>query len=223
MVRIVGAQILVVERRQRADDTDHHRHRVRVATEAAEQILDLLMHHGVVGHALVEVLELDVGRQLAVEDQIGHLEERAVLGQILDGVAAMQQHALVAVDEGDVRAAARGGGEAGVVSEHPRLAVQLANVDHVGAERALEDRKIGRLAVRGRNRHGLARCLLTHPLLSISRGRIRSRRTPPSCRSGTSSLGAQRSGLNRFAAMQHCVQSPRPRCAPAPRCGPAPA
>ena len=61
-----------------------------------------------------------------------------MLRELLDRVAAVQQHALVAVDVGDARAAARRREEAGVVGEHPGLAVQRADVDHVRADRAAE-------------------------------------------------------------------------------------
>jgi hypothetical protein len=44
---------------------------------------------------------LRLGRQFAVEQQIADLEKVAVLGELVDRVAAMQQHAGVAVDIGD--------------------------------------------------------------------------------------------------------------------------
>ena len=62
----------------------------------------LLVHHRVVGDAVVELGLLRRGRQLAVEQQVADLEEVAVLGQLLDRVAAIEQHALVAVDVGDL-------------------------------------------------------------------------------------------------------------------------
>ena len=43
-----------------------------------------------------------VGRQLAEQDQIRRLEIGAVLGQLLDRIAAIHQDALVAVDVGDL-------------------------------------------------------------------------------------------------------------------------
>ena len=43
-----------------------------------------------------------IRRQLAVEQEIADLQKRSVLGEILDGVAAVQQNAFLAVDEGDV-------------------------------------------------------------------------------------------------------------------------
>ncbi len=95
----------------RADHAAHHRHRVRVAAEAGEEARHLLVHHGVAGDAVVEILLLRLGRQVAVEQQIAGLQEVAVLGELLDRVAAMQQDAFLAVDEGDLGFAARRRGD----------------------------------------------------------------------------------------------------------------
>src|SRR5581483_10147858 len=94
------------------------------------------------GDAGLEVLVLRPGRQLAVEQKVGRLEERTVLGELIDWVAAIEQHAFVAVDEGDLRLAACRRGEARVVGEVPRLLVETVDVDDVGSERALLDRQI---------------------------------------------------------------------------------
>jgi hypothetical protein len=47
---------------------------VAVATEAAEEIVHLLMHHGVARDAALEVRELGGRRKLAVKEQIADLE-----------------------------------------------------------------------------------------------------------------------------------------------------
>ena len=47
-MRIVDVGGVVIEGRQRADHAAHHRHRVRVAAEAAEERGQLLVHHRVV-------------------------------------------------------------------------------------------------------------------------------------------------------------------------------
>ena len=39
-------RVVVVKRRQRANDTAHDRHRVGVAAETAEEVVDLVMDHG---------------------------------------------------------------------------------------------------------------------------------------------------------------------------------
>jgi fatty acid-binding protein DegV len=55
LLRIVDVGRVVIEGRQRADHAAHDRHRVRVAAEAAEEAMNLLVHHGVAGDACVEV------------------------------------------------------------------------------------------------------------------------------------------------------------------------
>ena len=144
IMRWVGSEMsveVVIERRQRADAAGHHRHRVRVAAEALEEAAHLLVNHRVVGDAVVEVRLLRLGRQLAVEQQIAGLEEVAVLGELLDRIAAVEQDAFVAVDIGDLGLAARRRGEARIVGEDAGLAVELGDVDDVRADRALVDRE----------------------------------------------------------------------------------
>ena len=75
---------------------------MRVAAEALEEPAHLLVHHRVVRDAVVEIGLLRRGRQFAVQQQVADLEEVAVLGELLDRVAAIEQDALVAVDVGDL-------------------------------------------------------------------------------------------------------------------------
>ena len=131
----------MIERRQRADAADHHRHRMGVAAEALKKPAHLLVDHGVMDHAIVEILLLRGGRQLAVEQQITGLEKVAVLGEVVDRIAAVKQDTFVAVDERDLRLAARGRSEAGIVSEDAGLTVKLADIHHFGAKRSLVERK----------------------------------------------------------------------------------
>ena len=132
---------VVIEGRERADRADHHRHRMRVAPETLEEPAHLLVHHGVARDAVVEVGLLRGGRQLAIEQQVAGLQEIAVLGELLDRVAAIEQDALVAVDIGDLRFAACGRGKAGVVGEHARLGVELADVDDRRTDGPIVDRE----------------------------------------------------------------------------------
>ena len=136
LVRVGDVGRVVIEGRQRADHAAHHRHRVRVAAEAGEEARHLLVHHGVARHAVVEIVLLRLGRQFAVQQQVADFEEVAVLGELVDRVAAMQQDAGVAVDEGDGRFAAGGRGEARVVGEGAGGAIERRDVDHVRPDRA---------------------------------------------------------------------------------------
>jgi len=96
----------------------------------------------VVGDVPLELRLLLRRRQLALQQEIGHLHEVAVLGQLLDRVAAIKQLALVAVDVGDLRLAAPGRGVAGVEGEVAGLGVQLADVDDLRADAAADQRQL---------------------------------------------------------------------------------
>ena len=142
LLRIGDVGGVVIERRQRADRTDHHRHRMGVAPETLEEPAHLLVHHRVMDHAVDEIGFLGGGRQFAVEQEVAGLEEIAVLGQIVDRIAAIEQNALVAVDIGDLGFARAGRGETRIVGEDAGLGVKLRNVDHFGADGPVVDRKI---------------------------------------------------------------------------------
>src|SRR6266852_2103809 len=73
--------------------------------EAAEERRNLLVHHRVMGDVGDELHFLLRRRQFAVEQEVGDLEEIALVGQFLDRIAAIHQDALVAVDIGDAGAA----------------------------------------------------------------------------------------------------------------------
>ena len=128
----------MIERGQRADRGDHDRHRMGVAAEALEEPGHLLVDHGVMDHAIVEILLLRLGRQFAVQQQVAGFEEIAVFGELLDRIAAVFQNAGVAVDIGDLGLATAGGGKAGVVGEHSGLGVELGDVDDIGPDGAAQ-------------------------------------------------------------------------------------
>ena len=149
LLRIRDVGRVVIEGRQRADRCHHDGHRVRVAAEALEEAVHLVMHHGVARDAVIEIGLLGRGRQLAVEQQVARLEEIAVLGQLLDRIAAIEKDALVTIDVGDLRLAGGGRGEAGIVGEHSRLAVELRNVDDARTDGAVFHREVDVFAIDG--------------------------------------------------------------------------
>jgi hypothetical protein len=85
---------------------------------------------------------LRLGRQFPVEQEIAGLEEVALFGDLLDRIAAVFENTGIAVDIGDLRLAASGGGEAGVVGEHAGLGVQLGDVDDIRPDGAAQNREI---------------------------------------------------------------------------------
>ena len=68
---------VVIERRKRADTARHHRHRVRVTPKTLIKPTHLLVHHGVVRDAVVEVGFLRGGGKLSVKQKIGDFKKEA--------------------------------------------------------------------------------------------------------------------------------------------------
>ena len=128
--RIGDVDGVVIEGRQGTDHAGHDRHRVGVATEAAEEVVHLLVHHGVARHTVLEQIEFLGRRQLAVQQQIADFEVMALVRQLFDRIAAIEQLTLVAVDIGDGAVAGCGRGEAGIVGEQTGFRIKTANVDN---------------------------------------------------------------------------------------------
>src|SRR5438094_3265682 len=120
-----------------------HAHRMRVVVESIDELLDVLVDDRVVRDVIHPAIQLARRRQLAVQQQVGRLEERALLGELFDWVAAVAQDPLVPVDEAD-RAAARGRvHERRVVAQQPvvvRGDLDLAQVGRVDS--AVLDREL---------------------------------------------------------------------------------
>ena len=110
------------------------------------------MHHGVARDDVVEVLQLLGVRQFAVQQQIGDLDMGRFFGQLLDRIAAIQQHALIAVDVGDLRRAVGRRGEARIVGECAGVGVDLADVDHVRPDGAGAHRRCDLFAIDAESR-----------------------------------------------------------------------
>ena len=139
LLLVEGVQRVLVEGRQRAHRRGQHRHRVRVAREAVEELLEVLVQQGVAPDPLVERTEL-VGRgQLAVDQQVGDLEEAGLARELVDGIPAIAQDPGVTVDVGDRRGARGGVHEADVEGDLAGRRQQLARVVAVGALGRLDD------------------------------------------------------------------------------------
>ena len=96
---------IMVERRERANNTAHDRHRVRIAPKPTEENRKLFIDHGVAGDRRVEIGFLGGIRQFALQQQIRNLQKIGLFRQFLNRVAAMQKHALVAINIGQARQA----------------------------------------------------------------------------------------------------------------------
>ena len=101
MLGIVDIERVVVERRQRTHRTDQHRHWVCIATEATEEKLHLLMHHGVIRHRGDKFRLLRWIGQLAVQQQVASFQEVAIHCELLDRVAAIKKFAFITINVSD--------------------------------------------------------------------------------------------------------------------------
>ena len=54
LIRICDIRRVMIEGRERADDTHHDGHGMRIPAEAAEEVHHLLVQHGVIGDRLLE-------------------------------------------------------------------------------------------------------------------------------------------------------------------------
>ena len=147
-----------VEGRQRAGGGEQHPHRVGVVAEALDELLDVLVDVGVVGDLEDPLVELLAGGQLAVDQEIGDLEVGGVLAELLDRVAAVLEHARLAVDVCDRASTRRRVREGGVVGHQPEVVVRhldLAEVHRLHGPVADRDLVVLARAVVG-DRQGLA-------------------------------------------------------------------
>lgn len=79
---------------ERREAREEHAHRVGVVREGVDGLLDPLRDGVVENDRRLEVRELLRGGEAAVDDEVGRLEVRGGLGELLDGVAAVAEDAL---------------------------------------------------------------------------------------------------------------------------------
>ncbi len=139
---IIDVDAVVIEGGQRADSAGHDGHRVGVGSEPAKEPIELRVQHGVVSDRALEIGERRCVGQFAVQEQITNLKEGRMLRQLFDGVAAVQQNAGVAIDEGDLALATRRGRKAGIEGENVRVGVELSYIDDVRARGPLQNRQV---------------------------------------------------------------------------------
>ena len=122
---------------------------MRIAREAVEEPLQVLVQQRVPLDLVGELLQLLLGGQLAVDQQIADLDEVGLLCQLLDRVAAVAQDAGVAVDVGDGALGRGSVDEAFVEGGVAALGQQRTQRDSVGPLGGADDVQI-KLATRVR-------------------------------------------------------------------------
>ncbi len=153
LLGVVDVHVVLVVRRQGADGAREDRHRVRRVRQGVEQTTEVLVQQRVPTDAGVEGRELGLGRELAVDEEPGHLEEGQVRRDLVDRVAAVPQDPLVAVDVGDGALRRPGVHEPVVERVHPGLLLERRDVDGGRTVDARQDRELRR-ATRVRQRRG---------------------------------------------------------------------
>jgi hypothetical protein len=147
LLGVVDVLRVGVEGGERPDGGEQHPHRVGVVAEALDELLDVLVHEGVVGDVVDPPFELLLGGELAEDEQVGHLEIGRLLAQLLDRNPPVLEDPRLAVDVGDRRAAGSRVGERRVVGHQAEVLVgdlDLAQID--GPDRAVADLQLVGLA-----------------------------------------------------------------------------
>ena len=85
---------LRVERAQARQPDDQGAHGVGVGRQGGHGLLDSLGNHSVLHHEPLPVVALALVRELAVQNEVGDVQIRGALGELLDGVAPVPQDAL---------------------------------------------------------------------------------------------------------------------------------
>ena len=142
LLGVLGIERILVVGAQRVHGAGEHRHRVRVTREAVEEAFEVLVQQRVPPDLVGEILELRRRRELPVDQQIAHLDEGGLLGELLDRDAPVAQDALVAVDVGDGRLGGRGVDEAAVEGRQSGFGEEFAERNRVTSLGGLQDREL---------------------------------------------------------------------------------
>ena len=131
-LRVVDLVGVGIEGRERAGRGQEHPHRVGVVAEALHEALDVLVHERVDRDLVRPLVQLRLGGQLTVDEQVGDLEIGRLLRELLDRIAAVLQDAGLAVQERDGRATRGGVHERGVVGHDPEVVLVDLDVPQGG-------------------------------------------------------------------------------------------
>ncbi|MPN20024.1 hypothetical protein SDC9_167400 [bioreactor metagenome] len=140
-----------------------HRHRVRAAREHLEELPHPFVHHGLAADPVFPGGQLGGGRQLAIDHQIGGLQEGRLLGQLLDRIPAVAQDSGVPVDIGDGRHRRSGVRQPIVIGRIACFRQQLADVDTRRTLGRHHDRCL-EIGFQAADTHGIAHLRLFLPL-----------------------------------------------------------
>ena len=101
---------------------------MRVTPESAEELVNLLMHHGVEGDGVIGTPPSAWSSAVRRTTGGSRLRERSKLRQLVNRIAAIEQDALVAIDEGDVASQDAVEVKLGIVGE--KVGVPIKRVEY---------------------------------------------------------------------------------------------
>ena len=128
---------------------------MRILRQRIEEAPEVFVQQRVARDVRAEAFELLTRRQLAVHQQPRHLEERALLRELFNRIAAIAQDALLAIDEGDRALARTRVAITRIERDQAGGRTQLADVGCGFVLRANNDGQVERLAFVGQDRIGL--------------------------------------------------------------------
>jgi hypothetical protein len=98
-----------------------HPHRVGVVAKPVHEVLDVLVHVGVMGYVVGPAVQLFLRGKMAVVQEVGHFQVVGVLAQLLNGDAPVLQDALLPIYVGYGAPATRRIGVAWVVGHQAEV------------------------------------------------------------------------------------------------------
>jgi hypothetical protein len=122
-------QVIVIERGQRPHDPNHGCHWMRIAAETPEEILYLIMQHGMARNHVLKICQLLLGGQGFIQQQIANFQKAAVLRQLLYRITTVEQRACIPIQIRNFTGTTSGRHETGVVSEITQFLVQFTDVN----------------------------------------------------------------------------------------------
>src|SRR5438105_15966538 len=116
---------------------------MRVMVEAVDELLDVLADDRVMGDLVHPRVELGCRGQLAVQQEVCRFQEGALLGELLDRVAAVTQDPFVTIDVADRAATRRRIHERGIVAHQPKVVGRRLDLPQIGrADRPVLNREL---------------------------------------------------------------------------------
>src|SRR6202050_1281134 len=112
--------------------------------KAIEEFLDALVNEGVVSDVIRPILQLRLGGQLTMQNQVSRFDVGALLRQFLNRITAILKNSGIAIDVSNAADARGGIGECRIVADQAKIALvhlNLAQID--GLNRIVLNRNLG--------------------------------------------------------------------------------